>query len=69
MVNKMGKQIPKSTPHICSFDTHANSEVINMERTTLPVGFGMALAQNAPAMRAFASMSEAEQQAVLEQTK
>ena len=40
-----------------------------MERTTLPVGFGMALAQNALAMRAFASMSEAEQQAVLEQTK
>ena len=40
-----------------------------MERTTLPVGFGMALAQNAQAMRAFASMSEAEQQAVLEQTK
>ena len=40
-----------------------------MERTTLPVGFGMALAQNATAMRAFASMSEAEQQAVLERTK
>ena len=40
-----------------------------MENTKLPVGFGMALAQNAPAMRAFASMSEAEQQAVLEQTK
>ena len=40
-----------------------------MERTTLPVGFGMALAQNAPAMRAFGSMSEAEQQSVLERTK
>jgi len=40
-----------------------------MERNTLPVGFGMALAQNAPAMRAFASMSEAEQQAVLDRTK
>ncbi|MBQ2061370.1 MAG: hypothetical protein II458_01715 [Oscillospiraceae bacterium] len=40
-----------------------------MEQNNLPVGFGMTLAQNAPALRAFAAMSEEEQQAVLEQTK
>ncbi len=40
-----------------------------MENNHLPVGFGMALAQNAPALRAFAAMSESEQQAVLEQIK
>ena len=36
-----------------------------MESSNVPVGFGMALAQNAPALRAFAAMSEDEQDAVL----
>ena len=40
-----------------------------MERNNLPSGFGMALAQNAPALRAFAAMSESEQNAVLEQIR
>lgn len=33
----------------------------------LPLGFGMALAQNEAAMQKFASMSESEKQAVLQQ--
>ncbi len=40
-----------------------------MENNNLPVGFGMALAQNAPALRSFAAMSESEQQDVLERVK
>lgn len=39
-----------------------------MDRTQLPLGFGMALAMNEPAMREFAAMTEAQRQAVLEQT-
>lgn len=34
--------------------------------TELPLGFGMALAQNEAAMRRFEHMSEAEKQAVLD---
>lgn len=37
----------------------------NME---LPLGFGMALAQNEAAMKKFESMTESEKQAILQQT-
>lgn len=39
-----------------------------MSQIELPLGFGMALAQNEAAMKAFESMSEVQKQAVLEQT-
>jgi hypothetical protein len=38
---------------------------MNME---LPLGFGMALAQNEPAMRRFETLSEAEKQSIIQQT-
>ena len=40
-----------------------------MDETKLPVGFGMALAMNQDAMHAFASMAEAQQNAVLEKAR
>lgn len=39
-----------------------------MEKRELPLGFGMALAQNEAAMHAFEAMSEGEKQAVLQRT-
>lgn len=40
-----------------------------MEETKLPIGFGMALAMNAAAMKEFASMTEAKQDMVLEKAR
>ena len=40
-----------------------------MEETKLPVGFGMALAMNATAMKHFAAMSEAKQDEVLQKAR
>jgi len=37
-----------------------------MDFYKVPIGFGMALAMNHPAMAAYAAMSEAEKQAVLD---
>lgn len=39
-----------------------------MDKIELPLGFGMALAQNEAAMRAFEAMPEAEKRAVLQKT-
>ena len=39
-----------------------------MDERALPLGFGMALAQNESAMHAFESLTEAEKQAVLQRT-
>lgn len=39
-----------------------------MSDTELPLGFGMALAQNETAMRRFESLTEQEKQAVLQKT-
>lgn len=39
-----------------------------MSDTELPMGFGMALARNAEAMRAYEAMTEAEKQAVIQKT-
>lgn len=36
-----------------------------MDFYKVPIGFGMALAMNAPAMEAYAAMTEAQKQAVL----
>ena len=36
-----------------------------MEKTQLPIVFGMALAMNKPAMEAYAAMTEQQKQAVL----
>ena len=38
-----------------------------MDFTTVPVGFGMALAMNESAMAAYAAMNEREKQTVLQQ--
>lgn len=40
-----------------------------MEKTALPLGFGMALAQNEPAMKSFESMTESQKKAVIEQAQ
>ncbi len=39
-----------------------------MDQLELPLGFGMALAQNEPAMKRFESYSEAEKQAIIQKT-
>lgn len=39
-----------------------------MEKRELPLGFGMALAQNEAAMHAFEAMTEAQKTAVLQRT-
>lgn len=39
-----------------------------MENNMLPLGFGMALAQNEAAMKRFESMTEAEKQALIQRT-
>lgn len=39
-----------------------------MTSMELPLGFGMALAQNEAAMKKFESMTESEKQAILQQT-
>ena len=39
-----------------------------MEQYMLPLGFGMALAQNEAAMKRFEALSEAEKQALIERT-
>ena len=39
-----------------------------MEKTELPLGLGMALAQNEAAMQKFEGMTEAEKQAFLQRT-
>ena len=39
-----------------------------MEQYVLPLGFGMALAQNEAAMKRFEALSEAEKQALIERT-
>lgn len=39
-----------------------------MESNALPLGFGMALAQNEAAMKKFESMSEAEKQSLIQRT-
>ena len=39
-----------------------------MEKTSLPLGFGMALAQNEPAMKAFESLTESQKSMILEKT-
>ena len=39
-----------------------------MSNIELPLGFGMALAQNESAMKKFESMTDAEKQSVLQQT-
>lgn len=40
-----------------------------MEKTSLPLGFAMALAQNEPAMKRFESLSETEKHAFLQRTQ
>lgn len=40
-----------------------------MKNDALPLGFGMALAQNEAAMKRFSSMTEAEKQAVIQRTQ
>ncbi|MGN0478319.1 MAG: hypothetical protein ACI4GO_02685 [Hominenteromicrobium sp.] len=52
--------------HNSSQDGQTADEVMAMEKLELPLGFGMALAQNEPAMKQFESMTEAEKRAVLE---
>lgn len=53
-------------------EAHTNCEVIEMKSYSqgpeLPLGLGMALAQNLEAMRRFTSLSGAEQQAVIDRT-
>lgn len=39
-----------------------------MDRNMLPLGFGMALAQNEAAMKRFESMTEPEKQALIQRT-
>ena len=39
-----------------------------MDQLELPLGFGMALAQNEPALKRFESYSEAEKQAIIQKT-
>lgn len=39
-----------------------------MDSTDLPLGLGMALAQNEPATRAFESLSEADKKALIQRT-
>ena len=39
-----------------------------MDPMELPLGFGMALAQNEQAMHAFEAMTEAQKRAIIEQT-
>lgn len=39
-----------------------------MEKLELPLGFGMALAQNEAAMKQFESLTDAEKQSVLQRT-
>lgn len=39
-----------------------------MSNIELPLGFGMALAQNESAMKKFESMTESQKQAILQQT-
>lgn len=39
-----------------------------MDKRALPLGFGMALAQNEPAMHAFEALSTTEKAAVIEKT-
>lgn len=39
-----------------------------MSNIELPLGFGMALAQNEAAMKKFESMTDSEKQAILQQT-
>lgn len=55
-------------PHILAHRPQTSPEVMNMEEHILPLGFGMALAQNEPAMRRFESMTEAEKRSVIERT-
>ena len=43
------------------------SEVIIMEDGTLPLGFGMALAQNETAMRKYEALTEAEKKTLMDQ--
>lgn len=43
-------------------------EVFFMNTRDLPLGFGMALAQNEPAMKKFESLSESEKMAFVEKT-
>ena len=38
-----------------------------MEKSALPLGFGMALAQNEPAMKRFETMTESQKESVLQQ--
>lgn len=40
-----------------------------MESNMLPLGLGMALAQNEAAMKRFESMAETEKQAIIEQSR
>lgn len=51
---------------------HTNLEVIDMRTNSqgpeLPLGLGMALMQNLQAMRHFSSLSNEEQQALIDQT-
>ena len=59
-------QIHKTNgPHLFA-DTIA--EVNEMDQLELPLGFGMALAQNEPALKRFESYSEAEKQAIIQKT-
>lgn len=39
-----------------------------MNKTDLPLGFGMALAQNEPAMQQFEALSEAEKASIIKKT-
>lgn len=39
-----------------------------MQKFDLPLGFGMALAQNEPAMKKFTSMTDHEKQAIIQKT-
>ncbi|MGM9668540.1 MAG: hypothetical protein ACI3VZ_02150 [Faecousia sp.] len=39
-----------------------------MQKRELPLGFGMALAQNEPAMRAFEALPESEKDAVIQKS-
>lgn len=67
-------ELQQNDPFCCSPFLHnfiirrqTKPEVKKMENNMLPLGLGMALAQNEAAMQRFTSMTEAEKQALIAQ--
>ena len=67
-------ELQQNDPFCCSPFLHnliirrqTNHEVKEMESNMLPLGLGMALAQNEAAMQRFTAMTEAEKQALIQQ--